>query len=138
MSVTQTALAPDDRRGEVHAGAVAGVCHHCGEVLGGTCAVGSGDRLFCCTGCAAAANWIQQAALEDYYRLRTVPAGRVDADAADFAGWDRDVVLAEHSRNVPGGREITVLTDAMRCAACAWLVDRALHRIPGVLDAGAN
>ena len=47
-------------------------------------------------------------------------------------------MLAEHSRIVPGGREITVLTDAMRCAACAWLIDRALRRQPGVLDAGAN
>jgi Cu2+-exporting ATPase len=26
----------------------------------------------------------------------------------------------------------------MRCAACAWLIDRALQRQPGVLDAGAN
>lgn len=138
MSVTQTALAPDDRRGEVRTGAAASVCHHCGEGLTAAGTVESGDHLFCCSGCAAAANWIEQAALEDYYRLRSVPAGRVDADAGDFAGWDRELVLAEHSRNVPGGREITVLTDAMRCAACAWLVDRALHRIPGVLDAGAN
>jgi len=138
MSVTQTALAPDDRRGEVHPGAVATACHHCGETLTATNTVAASGQQFCCTGCAAAANWIQQAALEDYYRLRTVPAGRVDADPADFAGWDRESVLAEHSRNVPGGREITVLTDSMRCAACAWLVDRALHRIPGVLDAGAN
>src|SRR5688572_19941481 len=119
MSVSQTALAPDDRRGVVRTGALASVCHHCGEALTAAGTVASGDHLFCCNGCAAAASWIQQAALEDYYRLRSVPAGRVDADAADFAGWDREVVLAEHSRIVPGGREITVLTDAMRCAACA-------------------
>jgi len=114
-----------------------GTCHHCGEALTAD-AVRDGDRAFCCNGCAAASTWIREAALGDYYRLRTSPAGRVQGDAADFGAWDRDVVLAEHSRIVPGGREITVLTDAMRCAACAWLIDRALRRQPGVLDAGAN
>ncbi|WP_158982752.1 heavy metal translocating P-type ATPase [Lysobacter panacisoli] len=112
-------------------------CAHCGATLAGD-AVAQGNEAFCCSGCAAAATWIHQAALDDYYQLRTVPAGRVDPASADFGAWDRDVVLAEHSRIVPGGREITVLTDAMRCAACAWLIDRALRRHPGVLDAGAN
>lgn len=114
-----------------------GVCHHCGETLAAD-AICDGDRAFCCNGCAAAATWIREAALGDYYALRTSPAGRVQVDASDFGAWDRDVVLAEHARVVPGGREITVLTDAMRCAACAWLIDRALRRHPGVLDAGAN
>lgn len=115
-------------------------CHHCGEALAQASTVVIADHGYCCNGCAAAASWIHQAALDDYYRLRSVPAGRVDADAdaVDFAGWDRESVLIEHSRTVPGGREITVLTDAMRCAACAWLIDRALRRLPGVIDAGAN
>ncbi|MBU8975799.1 cadmium-translocating P-type ATPase [Lysobacter sp. MMG2] len=117
--------------------AEAGGCQHCGESLPPD-AVRADGRAFCCSGCAAAASWIRDAALGDYYQLRTSPAGRVQAEATDFSAWDRDVVLAEHSRTVPGGREITVLTDAMRCAACAWLIDRALRRLPGVLDAGAN
>src|SRR3546814_11562377 len=56
----------------------------------------------------------------------------------DFSAWDRDDLLHEHVHAVGGGREITVLTDGMRCAACAWLVDRALRREPGVLDTSAN
>lgn len=117
--------------------AASSVCHHCGESLAHD-SVRVDGHSFCCNGCAAAASWIREAALGDYYQLRTSPAGRVQAEGTDFGAWDRDVVLAEHSRLVPGGREITVLTDAMRCAACAWLVDRALRRLPGVLDAGAN
>lgn len=116
---------------------LASVCHHCGEALP-VDAVLDGAYAYCCNGCAAASAWISQAALDDYYRLRNTPAGRVDADPADFSAWDRDLVLAEHSRAIPGGREITVLTDTMRCAACAWLIDRALRRHPGVLDAVAN
>lgn len=93
---------------------------------------------FCCTGCAAAAVWISNAALDDYYALRSATASRVGSTLPDFAAWDRERVLAEHTRIVSNGREITVLTDGMRCAACAWLIDRALRQEAGVLDANAN
>ncbi|HEY0504904.1 MAG TPA: heavy metal translocating P-type ATPase [Lysobacter sp.] len=119
------------------ASVVAGDCAHCGEALAAD-AVHEGNRAYCCSGCAAAATWIHSASLDDYYRLRTAPAGRVEGANTDFSAWDRDVVLAEHSRVVPGGREITVLTDAMRCAACAWLIDRALRHERGVADVSAN
>ena len=116
-------------------------CHHCGEALPQAPATAEIDglaRAFCCTGCAAAAQWIRDARLQDYYRLRSAPAGRVDADAPALAAWDREELLAGHARDVEGGREITVLTDSMRCAACAWLIDRALAREPGVLESSAN
>ncbi len=106
-------------------------CLHCGEPV-------ASSKQFCCAGCAAAAQWIHDANLGDYYRLRTQAAGRVDASDHDFGVWDRPELLAEHAVDVPGGREITVLTDGMRCAACAWLIDRALVREPGVLECGAN
>ena len=116
-------------------------CYHCGEPVIGEPIPGlaaDADHEFCCNGCAAAAAWIGEAALGDYYRLRSANGGRVGIELPDFAAWDREAVLAEHSREVDGGREITVLTDTMRCAACAWLIDRALRREPGVLDAVAN
>ena len=116
-------------------------CYHCGEPVVGAAipaVVAGEEREFCCNGCAAAATWIGDAALGDYYRLRSANAGRVGTDAPDFAAWDRESVLAEHSSVVEGGREITVLTDAMHCAACAWLIDRALRQESGVLDAVAN
>lgn len=121
--------------------AVAGTCHHCGEALPAHACVQEFDghsRAFCCQGCAAAAEWIAQAELGGYYRLRSTRAGRVGDELPDLSVWDRTDVQAEHSRVVEGGREITVLTDGMRCAACAWLIDRALAREPGVADATAN
>ena len=116
-------------------------CHHCGEALPAAPARVQLDgawQAFCCDGCAAAAQWIRDARLGDYYRLRSEPGMRVRADAADFGIWDREDLLAGHARDIEGGREITVLSDGMRCAACAWLIDRALGREDGVLDAGAN
>ncbi len=118
-----------------------GTCHHCGEVLSARPVVREFEgqpRPFCCDGCAAAAEWIAGADLDGYYRLRSAGGTRVGDDLPDLAVWDRADVQAEHSRPVEGGREITLLTDGMRCAACAWLIDRALRREPGVLDCGAN
>src|SRR3546814_426105 len=60
----------------------------------------------------------------------------------DLAVWDREELLAGHARDIDVGgepaREITVLTDGMHCAACAWLIDRALARETGVLETSAN
>lgn len=116
-------------------------CHHCGEPLPQApvrLPLDGVEQAFCCDGCAAAARWIRDADLDDYYRLRSAPGGRVDADAPALAAWDREELLAGHARTIEGGREITVLTDGMRCAACAWLIDRALAREDGVLDTSAN
>ncbi|QCO68325.1 cadmium-translocating P-type ATPase [Luteimonas yindakuii] len=118
-----------------------GTCHHCSEPLPAQparLAIDGQAHEFCCEGCAAAARWIGEARLGDYYRLRTAPATRIDPDGGDLSLWDREEVLAEHARAVPRGREITLLTDGMRCAACAWLIDRVLAREPGIIDSGAN
>lgn len=116
-------------------------CFHCGEPLPprpATATIDDRPRDFCCEGCAGAAQWIRDADLGDYYELRSAPAGQVGVEPMDFSAWDRDDLLHGHVHAVEGGREITVLTDGMRCAACAWLVDRALRREAGVLDISAN
>jgi Cu2+-exporting ATPase len=115
-------------------------CYHCGEALllnPVLLEIDGQSQGFCCHGCEAAAQWIRQSDLGDYYRLRSVASARV-GDAPDLGGWDREDLLSEHAFPVPGGLEITLLTDGMRCAACAWLIDRALQREPGVFDTNAN
>ncbi|MCX7041924.1 MAG: heavy metal translocating P-type ATPase metal-binding domain-containing protein [Gammaproteobacteria bacterium] len=116
-------------------------CFHCGEPVADNPVIrllARVEQAFCCEGCAAAADWIANADLGDYYRLRSASGTRVDADATDFSAWDRDTFLAAQTRSIDSDREITVLTQGMRCAACAWLIDRALRSETGVTDATAN
>ncbi|MEZ5543681.1 MAG: heavy metal translocating P-type ATPase [Lysobacteraceae bacterium] len=114
-------------------------CRHCGEPLDAAAVTDAqGAPSWCCHGCASAANFIESSGLGDYYRLRQSEAVRPQQGDEDFSLWDRADLLAEHSRQTPEGREITVLTDAMRCAACAWLIDRALRRREGVSEVIAN
>lgn len=118
-----------------------GGCFHCGEPLPADApmvALDGAPRAVCCQGCGTAAAWIRDAGLGDYYRLRQADGRRVDAEGNDFTAWDRADILAEHSREAIGGREITVLVEGMRCAACAWLIDRALRRLDGVRDVQPN
>ncbi|MEO6227675.1 MAG: heavy metal translocating P-type ATPase metal-binding domain-containing protein, partial [Thermomonas sp.] len=116
-------------------------CHHCGEPLPSTvinATLDGQEHAFCCAGCAGAAQWIADAGLGNYYDLRTAPGAQVGTEVVDFSSWDRDDLLQDHVQMVAGGCEITVLSDGMHCAACAWLVDRALRGEPGVLEVSAN
>ena len=116
-------------------------CYHCGEPLPDLPVHQQWEgveQAFCCQGCAAAAEWIRHSDLGDYYQLRSAAAMRVGTEPQDLSIWDRDELLDEHSHRIEGGREIILLTDGMRCAACAWLIDRALAREDGVLDSTAN
>ena len=117
-------------------------CYHCSEPLPTLvehAELDGAQRAFCCQGCAAAAAFIRDAGLGDYYRLRSAPAGRSRQES--LALWDREDILAGHCRQVreqPALREITVVSDDMRCAACAWLIDRALQREAGVEQINVN
>src|SRR5690606_29344868 len=89
-------------------------CHHCGEPLPrepAQRAIDADGRAYCCDGCAAAARWIRDANLGDYYRLRTAAAGRVGSDRVDLSVWDGEDVLREHAHAIEGGRRITLLSD---------------------------
>ena len=107
-------------------------CRHCGEPLREGAPPG-----YCCEGCAAAAAWIEGSGLGAYYRLREGPAPRVEAQA-DLSAWDRADLQAAWVEPVGAGRRATLAVDGMHCAACAWLIDKALRREPGVLEVRAN
>jgi Cu2+-exporting ATPase len=119
-------------------------CHHCGEPLPAAPVLAEfkgTQRAFCCGGCAGAARFIEQAGLGDYYRLREEQGRRVGENAPDYSAFDREDVLHEHSRvpgEAPDCRELTLIVDGMRCAACAWLIDRALGSLDGVEDVQSN
>lgn len=118
------------------------VCFHCGEALASSVSLrvelDGVPRQVCCSGCAAAAQWIRDAGLGDYYRLRQADGQRVDLGRDDYRVWDRNDVQHGHVIDGRQGKEITVVVEGMRCAACAWLIDRALMQCPGVQSVSAN
>src|SRR5690606_41309505 len=85
-----------------------GGCFHCSQPLPpgpATARIDGESRSFCCDGCAAAAQWIRDANLVDYYRLRTGPGSRAATDLeAQLSAFDRDDMPAGHVRAVVVGR----------------------------------
>lgn len=119
----------------------AATCLHCGAALGADATLVEIDGRsapVCCGGCASAALWIRDAGLGDWFTLRQAEGPKGSQDIEDYSAWAHPDVLASHAHPIPGGLELTVLTDGMRCAACAWLIDRALSGLDGVLEVSAN
>lgn len=119
-------------------------CFHCGlPIPAGTAfALESGGqrRSFCCAGCEAVARAISGQGLDDYYRLRDSASPRPAPEASDDAAlYDTALVQERFVRETQDGRrEATLLVEDLRCAACAWLVERAVARNPGIEFAEAN
>ncbi|MEO7012909.1 MAG: heavy metal translocating P-type ATPase [Dokdonella sp.] len=121
-------------------------CWHCGECLPATgivyAEVSGSRRALCCGGCHAAAAWIEQLGLGDYYRLRTHPAKRPelrsDETQSDQA-WQRAEVARHVIRDLGDHRcEMVLLVEGIRCAGCVWLIERALGGLPGALQIQVN
>jgi Cu2+-exporting ATPase len=120
-----------------------GGCWHCGEPLPAADAprarVAGEERAVCCQGCRAAAEWIDQLGLADYYRLREAPAPRAP-EAAEAArtsiAWARPELERHVVRRLDDeSREAIVLIEGLRCSACVWLIERTLGALPGVASA---
>ncbi|HWS25999.1 MAG TPA: heavy metal translocating P-type ATPase [Xanthomonadales bacterium] len=113
-------------------------CFHCQEPLPPTgslaVTVAGKPHEVCCAGCRAAVEWIHGQGLGDYYRLRSDGAGPGRGASTDFSVFDRPAVLRYYAGEaVDGICSITLALDGMRCAACTWLIERALASEPGVL-----
>ena len=117
-------------------------CFHCGQAVPADAPrvpVDGEARPVCCAGCAAAAEWIQSAGLGDYYQLRQQAGNRIEASDADLTAWDGEALQQAHAHlHADGTRDATLALEGLRCAACAWLVDRALSSLPGVRAASVN
>jgi len=118
------------------------ICYHCGQPLpeGATWSVQieNVEHTMCCPGCAAVAQTIVDLGQESYYRDRTAYA--TSAEGAQqlppelqlYDNADPRFALDQNSR------ESTFTVEGIRCAACVWLIEQRLARLPGVDSAQLN
>ena len=122
-------------------------CFHCGlpcppqgkwrlEALGA-------QRSFCCPGCYEVARAILSGGLSEYYTLRTergsgaqgaVPEFLKKADLYDHPAVQEGIVSA----GADGDKEVSLLLEGIRCAACVWLNERHIADLPGVKSVKIN
>lgn len=127
---------------------LAAVCFHCAlpvlepgrhvaPVLGAV-------REFCCAGCEAVARTIVTGGFEKYYETRSAPrvgdgAALLPQDLPPLEVYDdpeaqRQFVAAPDAAR----REVSLILDRIRCAACLWLSEQWLRRQPGILRVDIN
>lgn len=95
----------------------------------------------CCEGCRAVAELIAAAGLQDYYQYRDEPALKPDGNDQhdEWQVYSQPQMAAQYVRSAPAGRcSATILVDGIRCAACAWLIDRMLRRDNRIKNVNVN
>jgi Cu2+-exporting ATPase len=122
-------------------------CYHCGlPVPAGLdlrVRVGGEPRAMCCAGCQAVAQAIVDGGLDDYYRHRdalpdspreAVPEVLQASALFDHPAVQKDFVapVGEHER------EANLLLEGLTCAACVWLNEQHVSRLPGVAAVHIN
>jgi Cu2+-exporting ATPase len=125
--------------------ASADTCFHCALPIPANCdirvEIGGEQRPVCCPGCKAVATLIRDAGLERYYDSRDRPdpgAVRPAEEAGDWQVFDREDMLAAFTTREGNAAEATIYVGGMYCAACSWLIDAALRKLPGIANADIN
>ncbi|MBS0308435.1 MAG: heavy metal translocating P-type ATPase [Proteobacteria bacterium] len=116
-------------------------CFHCGLPLPADAhwqvEIDGHAQNMCCPGCQAVAQAIVAAGLDDYYRERSSYADKTELDTLT----PPELLLYDAPNDDDGGAadgEASFSVEGIRCAACVWLIERRLTRLPGVQSAALN
>lgn len=110
-------------------------CPHCHGP-----AEGSASAPYCCTGCRAAHELIQQAGLSRFYDLLgeqrlALPSASSDEGSRSFLP---PLIEAAEAGARDGAARLALDLSGLQCAACVWLIERLFLRIPGALAITIN
>ena len=116
-------------------------CYHCHRpILAGTDIHDDAGHAYCCTACRAVAAIISAHHLDQYYTVRDHPAPRPDTayDHSHWQAYDLPDIAAQYTYHDGENNEIHLYIDGLHCAACTWLISRALERAHGITHTHIN
>lgn len=119
-------------------------CFHCGQAIPqGELVlrpIQGEERAFCCHGCASVCEVIYEAGMQSFYQ-RT-PDGELLSPPPppnrDVEFYDHDEVQSQYVGDLGDRREITLMSEAIHCAACVWLIEHTMAKMDGILLASVN
>jgi len=122
-------------------------CYHCGlpvpDDVDLPVSIDDTPRAMCCIGCQAVAQSIVDNGLTDYYRSRdAMPESPREAlpDILDqLALFDHAEFQKSFVKELgPNEREASLLLEGITCAACIWLNEKHVGKLPGVTAVDIN
>lgn len=111
-------------------------CFHCGletkNPLRGI--IDGQEREFCCSGCQTVCEIIHAQGLDSYYAKRgESTSGRAAVAALEFP-FDHEDFQRQYVQNDGASCQVSLMIDGIHCAACVWLIEKGLARVPGLED----
>ncbi len=123
-------------------------CYHCGLDVPPQSdyrvAINGQSQPMCCPGCKAVAQAIVDNHLTDYYRYRTaaattaqdlVPVELEQLKIFDNPTLQQQFVSTSAQHTI---KEASLILEGIVCAACVWLNERHVGRLPGVMEFRVN
>ncbi|HJV06046.1 MAG TPA: heavy metal translocating P-type ATPase [Chromobacteriaceae bacterium] len=97
----------------------------------------------CCAGCQAVAKTIIDSGLADYYDHRSQEARQAEALPQELLEqirlYDSDELQKSFVHREEGNvREAALILEGITCAACVWLNEQHIRRLPGVISVDIN
>jgi len=121
-------------------------CFHCDLPIPENCDLAFNvfdkKREFCCVGCLAIAEALVANNLTDFYRFRTSasskPESLVPQELQELEALDNQSILEEISQQEDEYRSIELGIEGITCAACGWLIEKTLSKLPQVKKISVN
>jgi len=122
-------------------------CYHCGEAVPAnsnySVTILGENRAMCCPGCRAVATLIADNGLQSFYNTRTAfnerPSPEQPESGHHFDLYDDPDINKGFTRQSDSGNRVArLLIGGISCAACTWLIEQTLIKLPGVQQANVN
>jgi Cu2+-exporting ATPase len=118
-------------------------CYHCGLNVplrsDFSLVIEGVRRAMCCPGCTAVAATILENGLQNFYKYRLGPSVQVAENSPSvvqqnpYADWDLEAIQRDYiSATEQGGCSIRLYIGNITCAACTWLIEQHLGKLPGI------
>ena len=118
-------------------------CYHCGlpvtRVNKVEAMIKSTQQDFCCVGCASVCQTIHDSGLGAFYDQQTsslLPAVDLEYPLEFYDSLVFQQPFLESSDS--DAKTITLISDTIHCAACVWLIERALSAMDGIVWVRVN
>ncbi|QCR22210.1 heavy metal translocating P-type ATPase metal-binding domain-containing protein [Pontibacter sp. SGAir0037] len=115
-------------------------CYHCGDTCNEAPIVAH-DKTFCCDGCKAVYELLEENNLCTYYNLEQSPGitGKSTAGEARFAYLD-DAGVEQQLINFRNESicKLTFYIPQMHCSSCIWLLENLFKLNPGISETTVN
>lgn len=113
-------------------------CAHCGTLVAPRAALFLEGRAYCCDGCRTVAEIVHAGGWDEFYRKRDGFSPRPE-DQAATAAFDTRAFTESRVRTLEDGScEVDLQIQGLRCAACTWLVERAVGDLDGIAEVAVS